>query len=585
MTTPPADGMPTTRGTNFYLADPNLAFVCATVMSAEDFGRARPHLTAMGEVAGGELDALAAVADRHPPVLRTHDETGRRIDEVVRHPAYQAMERIAFERFGLAAMSHRAGVLGWPGRVPHVVKYALSYLFAQAEFGLLCPVSLTDSTARMLRAFGSDALQASYLPRLTSTDVDALWQGAQWMTEKTGGSDVGAATAVAHPASDGTWRLSGDKWFCSVANAGAALTLARPAGAPPGTRGLGMFLVPRILPDGTRNAWTINRLKDKFGSRSMATGEVTFTEAVAYPVGDVARGFQQMMQMVNVSRLSNAMRAAGIMRRGVLESIVHARGRAAFGRALFELPQLRRDLLEMLLEAEAGCSVILNAAAMLDRADAGSDHDRALIRIVTPLAKYWLTARARIVAGEAMNVRGGNGYIEERVNARLVRDAYLGAIWEGSANVVALDVQRAILRSGAFAPLASFLQSRLDEVTEPRAKRWSDVVAGTLADLGRRIAAWPELASADRELDARPVADALYHALAGALLLAEGERLWREQRNARKLLAAALYLRKWLRPPAPPASVFTARECDWLPALVDWTLIPAEALAEPGGGG
>jgi hypothetical protein len=292
-----------------------------------------------------------------------------------------------------------------------------------------------------------------------------------------------------------------------------------------------------------------------------------------------------MMQMVNVSRLSNAMRAAGIMRRGVLESIVHARGRAAFGRALFELPQLRRDLLEMLLDAEAGCSVILNAAAMLDRADAGSDHDRALIRIVTPLAKYWLTARARIVAGEAMNVRGGNGYIEERVNARLVRDAYLGAIWEGSANVVALDVQRAILRSGAFAPLASFLQSRLDEVTEPRAKRWSDVVAGTLADLGRRIAAWPELASADRELDARPVADALYHALAGALLLAEGERLWREQRNARKLLAAALYLRKWLRPPAPPASVFTARECDWLPALVDWTLIPAEALAEPGGGG
>ena len=584
MTTPPADGMPTTRGTNFYLADPNLAFVCATVMSAEDFGRARPHLTAMGEVAGGELDALAAVADRHPPVLRTHDETGRRIDEVVRHPAYQAMERIAFERFGLAAMSHRAGVLGWPGRVPHVVKYALSYLFAQAEFGLLCPVSLTDSTARMLRAFGSDALQASYLPRLTSTDIDALWQGAQWMTEKTGGSDVGAATAVAHPEADGTWRLSGDKWFCSVANAGAALTLARPAGAPPGTRGLAMFLVPRILPDGTRNAWTINRLKDKFGSRSMATGEVTFTDAVAYPVGDVARGFQQMMQMVNVSRLSNAMRAAGIMRRGVLESIVHARGRAAFGRPLFELPQLRRDLLEMLLDAEAGCSVILNAAAMLDRADAGSEDDRALIRIVTPLAKYWLTARARVVAGEAMNVRGGNGYIEEWVNARLVRDAHLGAIWEGSANVVALDVQRAIVRSGAFAPLASFVQSRLDAVSEPRAKRWSDVVAGTLAELRRRIEAWPDLAAADRELDARPVADALYHALAGALLLAEGERLWREERSARKLLAAALYLRKWLRPPAPPASVFSARECDWLPALVDWTPVPAEALAEPAGG-
>ena len=585
MATPPADGMPTTRGTNFYLADPNLAFVCATVMQPDDLARARPHLVAMGEVAGGELDALAAIADRHPPVLRAYDEAGRRVDEVVRHPAYEAMERIAFERFGLAAMSHREGVLGWPGPVPHVVKYALSYLFAQAEFGLLCPVSLTDSTARMLRRFASEELRARYLPRLTSTELDSLWQGAQWMTERTGGSDVGASAAVACPGPDGTWRLWGAKWFCSVANAGAALTLARPEGAPPGTPGLAMFLVPRVLPGGGRNAWTLDRLKDKLGSRSMATGEVTFEGAVGYPVGDVDRGFAQMMQMVNVSRLSNAMRAAGIMRRSVLESVVHARGRSAFGRALFELPQLRRDLLEMLLDAEAGCSVVLNAAGMLDRADAGAAGDRALVRVVTPLAKYWLTARARVVAGEAMTVRGGNGYVEEWVNARLLRDAYLGAIWEGSTNVVALDVQRAILRAGAFEPLAAFAQTRLDAVTEPRARRWGDVVASTLDHLRRRTAAWPGLPGAERELDARPVADALYHVLAGALLLAEGERLWRERHSARKLLAAALYLRRWLRPPAPPASVFTARECDWLPALIDWTSVPAEALPDPAGGG
>jgi hypothetical protein len=326
-------------------------------------------------------------------------------------------------------------------------------------------------------------------------------------------------------------------------------------------------------------------LKDKLGSRSMATGEVTFEGAVAYLVGDVDRGFAQMMQMVNVSRLSNAMRAAGIMRRSVLESIVHARGRTAFGRPLFELPQLRRDLLEMLLDAEAGCSVVLNAAAILDRADAGAAEDRALIRIVTPLAKYWLTARARVSAGEAMTVRGGNGYIEEWVNARLLRDAYLGAIWEGSTNVVALDVQRAMLKAGALEPLAALVQARLDEVTEPRAKRWSDVVASTLTDLRRRTAAWPGLDAADRELDARPVADMLYHVLAGALLLAEGERLWREGRSARKLLAASLYLRKWLRPPPAPASVFSARDCAWLPALIDWTPVPAEALAEPAGGG
>jgi alkylation response protein AidB-like acyl-CoA dehydrogenase len=585
MTTPPSDGMPTTRGTNFYLADPNLAFVCATVMAPADLARARPHLVAMGEVAGGELDALAAVADRHPPTLRTHDERGRRVDEVVRHPAYEAMERIAFERFGLAALSHREGMLGWPGRVPHAVKYALSYLFSQAEFGLLCPVSVTDSTSRVLRRFAGDGLKAAYLPLLTATDFDVLWQGAQWMTEKTGGSDVGASTTVARRDADGTWRLTGDKWFCSVANAGAALTLARPEGAPAGTRGLGLFLVPKYLPDGARNAWTLNRLKDKLGSRSMATGEVTLTGAVGYPVGDLARGFAQMMEMVNVSRLSNAMRAAGIMRRSVLESLVHARGRSAFGQALADLPQLRRDLLEMLLDAEAGCSVILNAAAMLDRADAGSAADRALVRIVTPLAKYWLTARARVVAGEAMNVRGGNGYIEEWVNARLVRDAHLGAIWEGSTNVVALDVQRAILHDGGLEALAAFAQGRLDTVAEPPAKRWADVVAVTLADLRRRVAGWPGLDAAERELDARPVADALYHALAGALLLAEGQALWQERRSARKLAAGALYLKKWLRPPAPPASVFTARDCALLPALVDWTPIAADALpAEPAGG-
>ncbi|MGH7278137.1 MAG: acyl-CoA dehydrogenase family protein, partial [Candidatus Rokuibacteriota bacterium] len=442
MTTPPVSAgetMPVTRGLNFYLADPNLEFVCSTLLEPAVLERARPHLVEMGAVAGGELDALAADADRNPPVLRAWDERGRRVDDIVKHPAYVAMEGIAFARFGLAAMSHRDGVLGWPTPVPHVVKYALSYLFGQSEFGLLCPVSLTDSTARMLRGFGSEELKAAFLPGLTSTDVDRLRQGTQWMTEKTGGSDVGACATVARRGGDGSWRLYGDKWFCSNANAAVALTLARPEGAPAGTAGLGMFLVPKSLPDGTKNAWTINRLKDKLGSRSMATAEVTYAGAVAYVVGDLARGFRQMMEMVNVSRLSNAMRAAAIMRRSVLESVTHARARVAFGRPLADLPLLRSGLLEMLLDAEAAASVVLNAAAMLDRADAGSADDRALVRIATPLAKYWITARARTVAGESMNVRGGNGYIEEWVNARLVRDAYLGAIWEGSTNVVALD--------------------------------------------------------------------------------------------------------------------------------------------------
>jgi alkylation response protein AidB-like acyl-CoA dehydrogenase len=577
--TPQQDGMPTTRGLNFYAADPNLDFVCSTVMDSDVLARARPLLLELGGVAGDELDALAAQADRHPPVLRTHDARGRRIDEVVFHPAYHAMERLAFERFGLAAMSHRPGVRGWPGAVPHVVKYALSYLFAQAEFGLLCPVNMTDSAARMLARFGSPALRERYLPRLTTTVYEELWQGTQWMTETTGGSDVGALTTVARRGSDGTWRLWGDKWFCSNAGAALAMTLARPEGAPPGTRGLGMFLVPRDLEDGRRNAWTLNRLKDKLGSRSMATGEVTFDGAVAHVVGDVGRGFAQMMEMVNASRLSNAMRAAGIMRRCVLESVVHARGRLAFGGALFDKPLLRQTLLEMLLDAEAAVSVVLNAAVMFDAADAGAADARRLLRLVTPLAKAWITARARVVASEAMNVRGGNGYVEEWVNARLLRDAYLGAIWEGSTNVVALDVQRAILKDGCLEPFAAFVAARLEAVQERAAKPVADLVRSALADVQQRTAAWSSREAPEREVEARTTAELLYHTLATALLLEEGQTLRAQRADHRKLLVAALYARRWLAASTPGAPPFAWSTLARLERLVDWRPIPADALA------
>jgi len=576
--TPAPDAMPTTRGLNFYLVDPNLEFVCSTVMEPGTLERARPRLLEMGEVAGGVLDALAAEADRNPPRLRAWDERGRRVDEIERHPAYREMERLAFARFGLAAMSHRSGVLGWSTVVPHVVKYALSYLFAQSEFGLLCPVSVTDSTSRMLRLYGSEELQAAYLPRLTSTDFDELWQGTQWMTERTGGSDVGASTTQARQDADGTWRLWGDKWFCSNANADVALTLARPEGAPSGTRGLGMFLVPKYLPGGQKNTWTINRLKDKLGSRSMATGEVTYDGAAAFVVGDLANGFRQMMEMVNVSRLSNAMRAAGIMRRCLLESLTHARQRAAFGRPLIDLPLLRANLLDMLLDAEAAASIVLNAAAVLDRWDAGVEAERPLFRILTPLAKYWITSRARVVAGEAMNVRGGNGYIEEWVNPRLVRDSFLGAIWEGAANVVALDVQRAIMREGGYDALSRLILGRLNDVRDAPALPVVETVRRALGACGERVASWSGGSDADAELAARPVADLLYHVLAASLLLHEGQRLHDRGGAAHKLLVGFLYARRWLRAVGPGEPLFTARELEYLPALADWTPIPRDAV-------
>lgn len=576
---PTQDGMPSTRGLNFFLEDRNLQFLCETVMDAATVERARPLLADMGAVAGGELDDLAAQADKNPPTLRAFDQAGRRVDEVVFHPSYRAMEKIAFSRFGLAALSHRDGVLGWPGRVPQTVKYALSYLFAQSEFGLLCPVNMTDSAARMLEHYGSPELKAAWIPRLTTTDFAELLQGTQWMTEKTGGSDVGAATTVARKGDDGVWRLWGDKWFCSNANTDLALTLARPEGAPAGTRGLGMFLVPKRLPDGGKNGWIINRLKDKFGSRSMASGEVSYQGAVAYVVGDVGGGFKQMMEMVNLSRLSNSMRAAGIMRRALLESLVHARGRAAFGGPLLALPLLRASVMEMLLDVEAAASVVFNAASVFDRWNNGSAEDRKLFRILTPIAKCWITARARTVASEAMNVRGGNGYIEEWVNARLVRDAYLGSIWEGATPIVALDVQRAIMREQCHEPLFGYIGARLQQVTEPAAKPWVDVVTQAIESLRRRLDGWAALSREEAELEAKPAADLLYHLLAAGLLLHEGQLLRDRSQDFRKLLVGALYVQRWLALRDAASPPFSARDLGWLDAMIGWTPIPAAALA------
>src|SRR5581483_10896317 len=239
----------------------------------------------------------------------------------------------------------------------------------------------------------------------------------------------------------------------------------------------------------------------------------------------------------------------------------------------------------MLLDAEAAISVVLNAAVMFDAWDAGSADARGLLRVVTPLAKAWITARARVVASEAMNVRGGNGYVEDWVNARLLRDAYLGAIWEGSTNVVALDVQRAILKDGALAPLAAFVAGRLEAVTERAAKGAADLVRGALADVERRAAAWPHLDIPARELEARTAADTLYHVLAAALLLEEGQMLRAQRDDFRKLLVGALYARRWLAPAVPGAPPYPWRVLERLERLVDWQSISADALAGDGLGG
>ncbi|MBI2767294.1 MAG: acyl-CoA dehydrogenase family protein [Chloroflexi bacterium] len=568
--------MPDTRGLNFFAADPNLAFALRQHAAPADAERAVPLLHDLGAVAGEELDKLAMLADQHPPQLVTHDREGRRIDELVYHPAYIEMQKLGFSRYGFAAMSHRPGVLGWPGRIPQVVKYALSYLFVQSEFGLFCPISMTDSAARVLNLFGSPELRAHYVPGLTSTDFGELLQSAQLLTERTGGSDVGANECVAVPAADGTWALTGEKWFCSNAGADVHLTLARPARAPGGTKGLGMFLVPKLLPDGRRNSYVIRRLKEKLGSRSMPSAEYEFDGATAYPVGELDRGFAQMAEMINVSRLSNGMRAAAIMRRSLLEAVVHARGRAAFGKPLFEQPLLREQIFAMTLESEAALAFVLFAAAQLDAADSGSESAAQVVRIVTPLIKYAVCRQARGVAGMAMNVRGGNGYIEEWVNAKLLRDAHLGSIWEGAENIVALDVARAALREQAHHALFRELDTRLGGLRDSDVRREAELLAAALAGARTRFEALLDTDAATREPRMAAMCDRLAAVVCCALLFEEADMQVTAGGGYRKLLIATEYRRRTLDRSDPLD--LTPAGARWLDEVVDWGAVPAEAV-------
>jgi len=508
--------VPDSRGLNLYRADPSLGRLAALYLPPDLFRHLEPHLDRLGALAGGRLDELAGLADRNPPLLHSRRRTGEDSDWIEKHPAYLTLEEFAFGEFGLAALSHRGGVLDWPAPMPPAAKYLLTYLFVQAEFGLMCPVSMTDSLTRTLRKFAEPALVARYLPALTSQDLDALTQGAMFMTEQAAGSDVGATAVRAVPAEDGTWRLYGDKWFCSNADASLAMVLARPDDAPPGLKGLSLFLLPRVLPDGRRNAYRIVRLKDKLGTRSMASGEIALQGATAYLVGEQGSGFRQMADMINNSRLSNGVRAAGLMRRAVTEALYVAHRRIAFGRRLVELPLMRRQLLKMLVRAEQARSMMLQTAETLRRSDAGEPGAYALLRILTPLIKFRACRDARVVAGDAMEVRGGCGYIEEWPDPRILRDAHLGSIWEGTSNIVALDVRRAAQRENALMALQEHVTALLRDAPP------LDDAAAALD----RACVLMDAAQADGgEVLARQAASALYHVTSAAAMAWEAGRL------------------------------------------------------------
>jgi alkylation response protein AidB-like acyl-CoA dehydrogenase len=523
---------PDCRGLNFWTLDRSVRDLLALNLDAQALAHFAPHFEKFGGVAGGRLDELAMQADKRVPILHHRDRFGRDEDWVEYHPSYREMEEIGFAELGLHAMTHKAGVLAWPVPVTPLVKYAFQYLFAQSEFALLCPISVTDTSAVLIEKYGDERVRERFLPNMLTQDTGKLLKGAQFMTEKAGGSDVSGNALTAKNAGD-HWELWGDKWFCSCVDHDVVLLLARCEGAPAGNAGLSLFVMPRRLEDGSPNRYRIVRLKDKLGSRSMAAGETIMQGAVAYLLGQPNHGLKQMMDQVNLSRLSHGFRAAGMMRRCLNESLQVARHRRTFGRTVIEHPMARRQLLKLLLPTEQALSVAVAAAMALTRGDT------AQLRILTPLLKYRACRDNVTVATGAMEMRGGNGYIEDWANAKLVRDAHLGLLWEGTSSVNALDiVRRAAGRERAHEALAVSLHSGLKAAPVPGQFR------SRLAQLVDRAVEFVDTVAkhASAEASCRRAASALYHITSAALMAAEGARLGSQGGDARRLLLSRLVI-------------------------------------------
>ncbi|NKI44525.1 acyl-CoA dehydrogenase family protein [Streptomyces physcomitrii] len=407
----------------------------------------REELSGLGRSAGSaQVQEWAELANTHTPRLRTHDRFGNRVDEVEFHPSWHR----------LLGKGVAAGLTdAWTRPAGHLRRAAGFLIWSQAEAGNGCPLSMTHAAVPALRA--DPALAAAWEPLLTSRVYEQGLRPAgekagvlfgMGMTEKQGGSDVRANTTEATAlAAEGEYTLTGHKWFCSAPMSDGFLVLAQAAG------GLTCFLVPRVLPDGSRNAFALQRLKDKLGNRSNASGEVEFDGTWARRVGEEGRGVRTIIEMVAATRLDCVLGSAALMRQAVAQATHHSAHREAFGGRLIDKPLMRNVLADLALESEAATVLALRLAAAWDE---GGPRERALLRLAVPAAKFWVTKRCTPVTAEALECLGGNGYVEESGMPRLLRESPVNSIWEGSGNVQSLDVLRALQREPE--AVAAFLE-------------------------------------------------------------------------------------------------------------------------------
>lgn len=541
------------RHLNYWELDYTLQRVVRRALPESDYADAEPLLSAFGETVGTEIADNADVVDANGPELRTYDERGEVANEVIYHPAHLENERRAYESGIVADCFHPPEGRDEP--LPFTHNLAMQYLLCYADVGLDCPVAMTTGVALVIERFEErdGPLEPSF-EGLTARDHDDLIEGAMFLTEKQGGSDVGTnETRAEYDGDEDVWRLSGEKWFCSNIDAEGTLALARREGAPDGTAGLSLFLVPHTASDGTLNAQTYRRLKDKLGTISVPTGEVELHGAEAYPVGDLDGGFTQMAEMLNVERLSNAAGACGLIGRALLESKIHAANREAFGRTLDGHPLMRADLVDMAVDHEAATAYTFEAARLFSRRETArrrGEEDRTayrLMRALVPIAKARTGRMAVEAASYAMEIRGGDGYVTDSVTHRLLRDAQVLPIWEGTENVLSLDLLRALDRENAHEPLLSVIDRRLESVEHHLLAADAKAVRAAYDELGEALVTIATEGEEYAQLSAKRLLHFVFDVFTAALLLVEAQTGIDERDDAREALVARRFVDRRLR--------------------------------------
>ena len=520
---------------NQYGDDRVLRGYLARVFSAEQHRAIAPQLEKMGALAGGELYAQSLAERGLEPELVQWDAWGNRVDRIELTPLWRRAEEIA-AREGLVAIPYEAPY----GHLSRVLQFALVYLFTPSTDVYACPLAMTDGAARTLVSSGNRELIERAVPHLTSRDPARFWTSGQWMTESIGGSDVALTESVARRAADGSWTLHGRKWFTSAIASQMALTLARPEGAAPGGKSLAMFYLETRDEAGRPNGISIDRLKDKLGTRKLPTAELTLEGTRAVPVGELANGVRAISTVLNITRVWNAVAAISYMRRGLALARAYAKERVAFGAPLAQKPLHADTLAGLQAEFEAGFHLAFFVIELLGRAEQGaaSEAQQALLRILTPIAKLTTARQGVMVCSEVLEAFGGAGYVEETGLPALLRDAQVYSIWEGTTNVLALDALRAVAPTG-LAPLAREVHSLLGGVKEPRLVALSARVQAAI----EAAEAWLKANAAGEgpalEAGARRFALTLGRSTAAALLASHAQ--WAlDQLKERRAHAAAL---------------------------------------------